>query len=279
MAGRSLAARLAEAIADGRVIRGTDGRLSLPPDPAPADPVGRRGGFILKRGRTERPCRFLNGFLFEQVYGRAAVPWGCRSCHKIKVATRSLRALMAVKDLAEATGETTKSGSEVDNPYNQTLFATYLYFDSLEAARRAYPALKAAIDRHADLGPAAVTTLKRGCSNYERACGPSDRYRFDPGQPAAEAYLWQRFAPHRPASDAPEGMVDALRLLRLVEIAYRIGDETYKDFTGGRPLHPPPVDYAPVDCAPAASGPAGAEECRPPPPARRAVPPSRSRPS
>ena len=34
----------------------------------------------------------------------------------------------------------------------------------------------------------------------------------------------------------------ALRMLRLIEIAYRIGDETYKDFTGGKPLFAPMVD-------------------------------------
>jgi hypothetical protein len=35
-----------------------------------------------------------------------------------------------------------------------------------------------------------------------------------------------------------------MRMLRLVQIAYRIGDPTYKDFTGGNPLFPPSVDHA-----------------------------------
>jgi hypothetical protein len=87
-------------------------------------------------------------------------------------------------------------------------------------------------------------TIKRGCSNYERKCGPSDRYTFDPGMEAAEAYLAERFVNERPAKrHAPEA-VAAMRKLRLVQIAYRIGDPTYKDFTGGKPLFAPSVDHA-----------------------------------
>jgi hypothetical protein len=40
-------------------------------------------------------------------------------------------------------------------------------------------------------------------------------------------------------------MRNQARLLALVRVAFQIGDETYKDFTGGQPLRRPLVDYAP----------------------------------
>jgi hypothetical protein len=242
--GRTVGERLDAAIARGEVLRDAAGRLSLPTATAPGDDVGRKGGFIGRRGETDPFCGFLNGFLFAQAYGEAAVPFGCRRCFKIKVATRSLRALMAMKAIAEATRFTTKSGADVDNPANPHVYGTYLYFDGLDQAREAWRELRAAIDAHPALGPEVVATIKRGCSNYERKCGPSDRYAFDPRLEAAEASLAERFVDDRPPRGASKAAVHALRMLRLVQTAYRIGDETYADFTDGKPLFAPPVSYA-----------------------------------
>jgi hypothetical protein len=243
--GVSVGARLDEAIARGAVVRREDGRLSLRRPAAPGDDVGRKGGFLGRRGENDRFCGFLNAFLFSQVYGERAVPFGCQTCFKIKVPTRSLRALMAMKALAEATPYTTKSGADVDNPSNPDVYSTYLYLDGLAQARAAYRDLRGQIDAHPDLGPDVVATIKRGCTNYERKLGPSDRYEFDPRLEAVEAYLAERFVDDRPPATAPKEAVRELRKLRLVETAYRIGDETYADFTGGKPLFEPPVSYPP----------------------------------
>ena len=69
---------------------------------------------------------------------------------------------------------------------------------------------------------------------------------FDPRLEAVEAYLLQRLA-KAPPSRLSQEMVDAARLLRLIATAYRIGDETYRDFTDGAPLYPPLVSYAPEE--------------------------------
>jgi hypothetical protein len=243
--GRSVGARLDDAIARGEVVRQEDGRLSLGQPSQPGDDVGRQGGFIGRRADNDRFCRFLNAFLFEHAYGETTVPFGCRTCFKIKVATRSLRALMAMKALAEATRFSTKSGADVDSPANPDLYSTYLYFDGLAEAREAYGELRAAIDAHPALGSEVKATIKRGCSNYERRCGPSDAYAFDPALEAVEAHLAERFVDDRPPRAAPKAAVAELRMLRLVQTAYRIGDETYAEFTGGKPLFKPLVSYDP----------------------------------
>jgi hypothetical protein len=248
--GESVGANLDRAIEAGAIVRGDDGRLSHPSGQGSAGVVGRNGGFIQKLGDYRPPCGFLNNFVFDHAYAEQAVPFGCRECFKIKVVSNNLRRLMDVKEIAEATGHTTKSGTEVDNPTNPHPYATYLYFRGLEEARNAYPGVRRSIDGRADLAPGVAITIKRGCSNYERKCGPSDQYTFDPRLEAVEAYLHQRFK--KPdASPVNAETLDAMRMLRMVKTAYRIGDDTYRQFTGGQPLFPPVVAYPPEADAPA----------------------------
>jgi hypothetical protein len=244
--GQSLARNIEQAIARGDIVRRTDGGLELRNAADPDDQVGRTRGYLSRRGLMGRQCRFLNNFLFDHVYAKSAVPFGCRDCYKIMIPTRSLRAMMAMRQIAEATPFTTKSGAEVGNATNPHVFATYLYFDSLDQARQAYAELRESVDAHPALGPQVQLTIKRGCSNYERRCGPSDQYAFDPRLEAAEALLAERFVNNVPAPATSKEAVVALRTLRLVEVAYRIGDETYKDFTGGKPLYEPLVSYSPT---------------------------------
>jgi len=247
IAGKSVGERLDEAIERGDVLRAEDGSLSLGRATVDRrDAVNRKGGFIGKAGANDRFCGFLNGFLFSQAYGAAQVPAACRSCFKVKISTRSLRALMAAREIAESTDHTTKSGSHVDDPMNSDLYGTYIYVDGLEPARAAHGRLREAVDAHPHLGPAVAMTIKRGCTNYERACGPSDQYTFEPGQEDVEAYLESRFRDEKAPRMVPKEAVTSLRMLQLIRTAYRIGDETYKDFTQGQPLFAPLVSYSPT---------------------------------
>lgn len=235
--GRTVRENLGAAIAEGRVVRNPDGSLSLPAYKNPEH--------TFVHGSFEPDCEFLNRFLFSQVYGEKAVPFGCRDCYKVKVETTSLRQLIAAKDLAETFACASKSGSEVDRPETQALYGTYFFLLGLDKARAVYAKLRAAIDNDPRLGPSTKVVIKRGCTNYERACGPSDKYTFDPRQAEVEAYFRSRFRSAAIASTLRQKLKDALILLNLVRIAYRIGDRTYKDFTGGKEFLPPTVDYAP----------------------------------
>jgi hypothetical protein len=256
VAGRTVGEHLDLAIAAGTVVRHADGRLSTRRRGEGVDAVRRKGGFLGRRVATDRFCGFLNDFVFDKAYGGKQVPIGCQDCFKIKVGTRSLRAMMAMKAIAESTPFSTKSGAEVDNPRNPDVYSTYVYFDGLEQARAGYRELRQRMDASPDLGQGAAVTIKRGCSNYERSCGPSDQYTFDPRLEAVEAYLRGRFIDDRPETSASSESgssretVQTLRMMRLIETAYRIGDETYKDFTDGKPLFKPLVNYAPETDAP-----------------------------
>lgn len=256
VAGASVGANLDDAIARGRILRLADGGLTLAsPEPrrtaenGDGEGVDLGDGFLHRRGDFRPHCGFLNGLLFHHAYRQTQVPFGCRTCFKIKIETHTLRQLMATRAIAEDTPYSTKSGSEADLPTNACRYATYLYFSGLDAARRAFPELRRRINDHPDLGTAIQMVIKRGCSNFERKCGPSDQYRFDPRQEALEDALHRRWV-KTPRSGRNPDTTRAMTLLALVAIAYRIGDPTYLDFTGGRPLHTPLVSYPPEEPAP-----------------------------
>jgi hypothetical protein len=234
--GKTVAARLEAAIAAGKVVRRPDGRFALR--------RSKKRRYIGNRGEFGPCCTFLNDFMFTQVYGEKAVPIGCRDCYKIKVTSDTLRELIAVKDIAQDFPCSSKSGSEVDKPNTQSLYASYFYFLGLDKARATFRKLRDAVDAHPKLGPMVEMVIKRGCTNYEHACGPSDRYAFDPKLADIEAYFWPRFVRRQPG-ERPKAFRDAMTLMHLVRTAYRIGDNTYKDFTGGKALLPPTVSYAP----------------------------------
>jgi len=69
--------------------------------------------------------------------------------------------------------------------------------------------------------------------------GPSDRYEFAPGLAELEAYLRARFRSNR----GPDR--GNIALAYWIEVAFRIGDDTYLDFTDGKRLRANAVSYEP----------------------------------
>ena len=235
--GRTIGENLEAAIAAGHVIRLSDGKLSLP-EIAPTKQFSNEGSF-------ERDCTFLNRFLFKNIYSKSTVPIGCAACYKVKVETQTMRQLMAAKKIADGFDFRAKSGAEVDRPDNQSLYSTYFYLTGLDEARKVYKQVRALADADPALGPSIKVTIKRGCTNYEHACGPSDSYTFDPRLEVVEAYLRKRYVPPKRPPMPEKKYQDAATLLETARIAFRIGDQTYKEFTGGREMFPPTVSYDP----------------------------------
>jgi len=239
--GKTIRDHLAQAIASGHIIARPDGKFEL------ARQDSQR--YIFNAGEFDRPCGFLNRFMFGNVYGKAAVPFGCRDCYKVKVTSSTLRQLMAVKEISEEFSCLAKSGAEVDNYENQSLYGTYFYLLGIQKARAVYRAVRRLIDAHAKLGPDVKVVIKRGCTNYEHHCGPSNQYTFDPRLREIEDYFSARYIQKKGEQTFEKKFDDTMRLLDMVRTAYRIGDDTYKDFTGGKDLLPATVTYDPDDTA------------------------------
>ncbi len=190
---------------------------------------------------TPFACPKLFGFLFRNAYGRGCVPFGCRNCFKVQVKPRTLRQLNAMVPIAETAGHAYKAGVGLAARYHGGPYSTLFYFDGLEQARAAHAALRRMIDSEPLLGSDVAVAIKRGCTEYEVHCGPSDRFAFAPELETIESALLARLQP------LPPFVVPTLQtvFMRWLQAAFQIDDETYRDFTGGRSLHPAPVTYAP----------------------------------
>jgi hypothetical protein len=221
--GRTVREHLDAAIASGTILYdAARDRYRLPAS-------NTRNPFLVRRGidpgEDGRDCAFLIRFLFHGAYGGTTVPRGCRACYKVKVYSRTMRQMMAVRALSEALPQSTKSGLELNSPARR--YATYVYARGLDQARAIHKTIRAGIDADASLGPDTEIVIKRGCSEYEVRCGRSDGYTFDPKLEAVEDYLHARFELGGSESNP------TVRLLQIARAAHRIGDETYTGFVGG----------------------------------------------
>ncbi|BAE50260.1 hypothetical protein [Paramagnetospirillum magneticum] len=237
-AGRTADENLAHAIEAVKLRVLPSGALDF------AKPPSRSEWYLLVRSAPDLRCQEYNAFLFRHAYAGTTVPRGCGECYKIKIVPPDLRALVALRSLLESLTGPCKCGVDFYNPHSRDFYAGFFYYDGLNAARADYPALRAAIDAQPHLGPDVPMIIKRGCSNYEAACGPSDRWTFPEGMAELEAGLRARFQPTIPAP-ADYRLRRMTAMVHWIKFAYWIKDDSYLDFTGGKPLHPPTVGYSP----------------------------------
>lgn len=232
--GATVAQNLARAIASGKFIENPDGTLEL----ATNQNNDRRNWIIVHNGPS-LGCKFLKSLLFYNVYAKSAVPYGCRACYKVKVAPRTLRELVAAWQIGKRIECLSKWGIDFNNPYSQDFYAGYFYVAGLDTARALFKVVREAFDADPKLGPDIPMRIKRGCSEYEDALGPSDRYEFTPEMAELETYLKSRYRDHK----RPD--LGNLALALWIDAAFRMGDDTYLDFTGGKHLRPKSVTYDP----------------------------------
>lgn len=189
---------------------------------------------------TPFPCHPLMHFLFRGAYGKSIVPAGCQACFKVKIAAKNLRQLMAIHELAKKTHYPFKTGLELEMRYSSGIYGGFFYMDGLEQARTAFKGLRQRVDEHPLLGTEVSMLIKRGCTEYEVHCGPSDSYPI--ASKEIEDWLLARL---RLSSASSKPAPKSLTLAHWIQTAFQIGDETYLDFTGGRRLFPKVIVYEP----------------------------------
>lgn len=229
----TVAENIRRAVEAGYLVEEENGGLRL------AEPRQHRRKWASIAHGPPLGCGFLLHFLFHRAYDRAAVPQGCGACYKVKVVPRTLRELVAAWGIGKRIECRSKWGVDIDNPFSQNIYAGYFYTAGLDMARAIYKVARAAIDNDPLLGPDIAMSIKRGCSEYEAALGPSDHYQFAPELAELEDYLKTRFREIKASGPPP------LPLAYWIETAFRTGDDTYLDFTGGKRLRPKTVAYDP----------------------------------
>lgn len=235
--GRTVRESIAAAEAAGKLIPVGEIRWSLP-KPGP-DAIA----WIFESKGPNLNCRFYRSAVFEHVYQKKRVPAGCATCYKVKVVPKTLRQLKAACDVGHALPYTYKSGTDFPSAYSSGIYGTYFYLRGLEAARSAYKRIREIIDTHPQLGSDVTVFIKRGCTEYEMHCGPSDRYTFSDETKEIESDLLSHLQVGREISSTPPKIKESFT--SWIKLAYQLGDETYKDFAGGKRLLPAVVRYAP----------------------------------
>jgi hypothetical protein len=231
--GKSVAENLQDAIQSEKLIENADGTLQLA-----ARPEGR-GNWVYVKNGPALGCGFLMEFLFKNIYARAAVPQGCSNCYKVKVVLRTLRQLVAAWEIAEGIACQSKWGLDLNNPYSQNVYAGYFYTPGLDGARAMHKVVRDLFAADPKIGSDVAMTIKRGCSEYEIAVGPSDSYTFTPEMAELESYLLSRFKEQERADKGHVVLAD------WIDAAYRMGDDTYLDFTRGRRRRAKTLTYDP----------------------------------
>lgn len=231
---------LKKAIDRGELIMDEAGYFMLPePDESIASP------WMHAWKKKHFDCTFLMAFLFKQAYQKKRVPLGCQNCYKVSVKFKTFKQLMAFDKVQKEIECNSKRGIEVDRIITQNLYSGFFYCIGLDEARQIYQKVRALLDQDKDLGDQVETRIKRGCTEYEMHCGPSDQFRFEPELELIEQYLQTRFK--RIALNKNENMEKMATYALWIETAYRIGDDSYLEFTQGKRLYPACVSYAPVD--------------------------------
>lgn len=237
IAGRTVGEGIAEATAAGKLVQQADGKWSVPrPDASPSD-------WMRESRDASRKCPFYAIFMFRHIYRTQHVPAGCASCYKVKVAPKTLRELVALRQVAQALPYSYKCGLDAPSAVTSGLYGGYFYLNGLDAARAAFPSIRDAVTSHPKLGADVPVFIKRGCTEYEVGCGPSDKWRFPSELMTIETALLARVqVAKRPP---PSSLQIKQTFAHWITTAYRLGDDTYLDFTGGRRLYPAVVRYDP----------------------------------
>lgn len=119
-------------------------------------------------------------------------------------------------------------------------YRTLFYVDGLQNAREAYQRVLERVLDTPELGASVSVSIKRGCTEYEVHCDPSNEFTFSDDLAAAELELLKRLRQPVPT----KARQHALTMMTWMQIAYQLGDESYKQFTQGRSLYPEPVSYS-----------------------------------
>jgi hypothetical protein len=175
------------------------------------------------------------------VLGKPFVPSECHQCFKVVVRPKTLKQLFALEALQTRLNRPSKCGIEVRDTVHG-LYGGYFYNKGLEEGLARYKEVRKAIDEDPMLGWEVPVILKRGCTEFELACGPSDKWEISPEQLKLEQLIKQNLAHDDVERKQPDSVVKHCHR-RWIEFAYAHGDSTYAEFTNGNPLTPPVVTY------------------------------------
>jgi len=198
---------------------------------------------------TEGPWHYvrmahgLDCYLWHSVYHEVAskvirkpfVPSPCLTCFKTVVRPANLAGAFGMVELQQGFPFACKTGREL-RPYTSGVWGSYHYGQGLAEGLEMYKHVKAAVAKHEDLGPSTPVILKRGCTEFERSCGPSENWTSTPAQRRLERLIDASIEHVPNVQPMPPHLVVHVHR-RWIEWACQLGDMSYLRWTGNVPIH------------------------------------------
>jgi hypothetical protein len=217
----------------------------------------------VKGGRSQN-CILWHKIMFNEIHKQLKVPIPCQNCWKVVIMPRNLEELLATWLLQQQMGRPSKCGTEGDRSNTDRLYGGYWYTNSLDEGLECFHAVCAQLANQqtyrreflgvplacsfgnqflpADAAELPTLILKRGCTEMEQHCGPSDAWSYDEAQKETEAIVTDAFAADIVGLHQSENHIASI-LKTYIHKAFQWGDPSYVQFTNGNRLFSPPVTY------------------------------------
>lgn len=176
--------------------------------------------------------------------GYGFVPKKCLDCYKVVVAPRTfdeLMKLLYVQELLIADNPKCwcKCGIE-QRDFVPRNYGGYFYTRSLEQGQIRYETVRKAVDEN--ISPDIDVVLKRYCTEFEIALGPSNLYKRPDGADDVEKLFWQNVEVSQDAVRQPDFVIRHI-VQEWMMWAWGRGDKTVMLYNNNEPFYPAYVTY------------------------------------
>jgi len=199
--------------------------------------------WVLIRKDPSRDCNRWLGIYFN--YYRI-IPSKCFGCMKIVFRPNNLEECFAVEEVQQDMGMYSKYGME-QREFCPHLYGAFWYVPmgaNLARAQQLHGEVKKALETK--LNREVKLILKRACTEMELGYGDSTTWGDFPPQDQVryEHLLDSTYEAYDEKQAQQTPMEQATIRRRMIEYAWKNGDETYKLFTNSKPLFPASHDYS-----------------------------------
>lgn len=171
------------------------------------------------------------------------VPSECQDCYKVVVRPQTLKQLFALEDLMCTIGAPCKCGIETREAV-PALYGGYFYNRGIAEGLNRLDQVRKMVAENSDLGTDIEVFLKRGCTEMERECGPSDKWQITKEQMVIED-LVKKFV-HVEGYDLQPESVLIHTHAKWFKFAAKFDPISAAEYNEGKPIHPDYVKYEPA---------------------------------
>jgi len=177
------------------------------------------------------------------------IPSRCLNCWKVVVKPKTLKQLwdvyqFQIKFTKGCVHEKRfcKCGPE-ERPWVPQNYGAYFYASGKTQGLKRWEQIREAVDQ---IDPSIDVVLKRFCTEFEIATGPSDKYESPAWAKERELRIYGN-ANLEEAEPLQPDLIKERNIRFWIEHAWSVGDMTCLGFNGGKPLYNPSVTYHPKE--------------------------------